>query len=111
MEVYCKTELVVIKRNGEEEDFDDEKIVQGLQKAIKLDGASDRKIGGMMQNILSHIRDHYAQKIASKEIGRIVMEELKRIDPLAYLRFASVCKKFHKTDEFEEEFKNLNHPD
>ncbi|MDR0590834.1 MAG: transcriptional regulator NrdR [Puniceicoccales bacterium] len=111
MEIYCRPELVVIKRDGAEEDFDDEKIIQGLQKAIKSDGTSGRKIEVIMQNILGNIREHFFQKIPSKEIGRIVMEELKRIDPIAYLRFASVCKNFHKTDEFEEEFKNLKQPD
>jgi transcriptional repressor NrdR len=111
MEVYCRTELVVIKRNGVEEDFDGEKITQGLQKAIKSDSTSGSKIEIIMQNILGNIREHYAQKISSTAIGQIVMEELKRIDPLAYLRFASVCKNFHETHEFEEEFKNLEHPD
>jgi transcriptional repressor NrdR len=110
MEVYCKTELVVSKRNGMEEEFDPEKIVRGLQKAIRSDSASDRKIEIIMQNILRTIRDRYSPKISSENIGLIVMEELKQIDPIAYLRFASVYKNFHETNEFEQECKNLEQP-
>jgi transcriptional repressor NrdR len=109
VEVYCRTALVVIKRNGSEEDFDGEKIAQGLQKAIKSDGAKERKIEILMQNILRHIREHYSKKIPTETIGQIVMEELKRIDPIAYLRFTSVYKNFREAYEFEEEVRNLEH--
>jgi transcriptional repressor NrdR len=100
-------ELVVKKRDGREEDFDAEKIMRGLQKAVKLNGVNERKIEVIMQNILQKIRDHHSQKLSTEDVGQIVMEELKKTDPMAYLRFASICKKFHAAHEFEQEVRNL----
>ncbi|MDR2371645.1 MAG: transcriptional regulator NrdR [Puniceicoccales bacterium] len=107
MEVYCKTELTVIKRSGREEEFDSNKIELGLRKAIKADEHSESKIEKIMQNISQNIYAHYPKKISAETIGQFVMAELKQMDPIAYLRFASVYKNFHEAHEFEQEFKNL----
>jgi transcriptional repressor NrdR len=102
-------ELTVTKRNGKEEGFDSDKIELGLGKAIRADERSENKIEKIMQNILLHIHSHYPKKISTEIIGQLVMAELKQIDPIAYLRFASVYKNFHEAHEFEQEFKNLEH--
>jgi transcriptional repressor NrdR len=107
MEIYCKTELAVIKRNGLREEFDANKIERGLRKAIKADEFSEDKIEKIMQNILQNIYASYPKKITTEVIGQFIMAELKQVDPLAYLRFASVYKNFHEAHEFEQEFKNL----
>jgi transcriptional repressor NrdR len=107
MEIYCKTELTVIKRSGKEEEFDSNKIELGLRKAIKADEHSENKIEKIMQNISQNIYAHYPKKISAEMIGQFVMAELKQMDPIAYLRFASVYKNFHEAHEFEQEFKNL----
>jgi transcriptional repressor NrdR len=101
VEVYCKTELVVTKRNGAEEDFDPEKIMQGLQKAVKEDENHEQKIEMLMQEILQYVYEQRLKKISSRNIAFIVMEKLKRTDAIAYLRFASVHKNFHEAHEFE----------
>jgi transcriptional repressor NrdR len=107
MEVYCKTELIVTKRNGMEEEFDAGKIELGLRKAIKTDEYSENKIEKIMQSILQNIYANYPKKISAEMIGQFVMVELKQRDPIAYLRFASVYKNFHEAHEFEQEFRNL----
>lgn len=110
LETLCPPELVVIKRNLQEEEFDSEKIASGLRKAIKADALSEKKIEHAMQQILNQIQGNHTTKITSEEIGQIVMQVLKERDPIAYLRFASIYKNFHETHEFEQEVKNL-HPD
>jgi transcriptional repressor NrdR len=107
VEVYCKTELTVTKRSGNEEEFDADKIKLGLRKAIKENEFSENKIGKIMQNILQNISTNYSKKISSETIGQLVMAELKQMDRIAYWRFASVYKNFHEAHEFEQEFKNL----
>jgi transcriptional repressor NrdR len=107
MEIYCKTELTVIKRNGREEEFDCSKIELGLRKAIKSDEYGEGKIEKIMQNISQNIYANHPKKIPTETIGQFVMAELKQTDPIAYLRFASVYKNFHEAHEFEQEFKNL----
>jgi transcriptional repressor NrdR len=107
MEIYCKTELIVIKRNGREEEFDADKIELGLRKAVKVNEHSENKIEKIMQNISQNIYANYPKKISAETIGQLVMTELKQMDPIAYLRFASVYKNFHEAYEFEQEFKNL----
>jgi transcriptional repressor NrdR len=107
VEVYCKAELTVVKRSGKEEEFNADKIEFGLRKAIKENESSESKIGKIMQNITQNIFTNYSKKISSETIGKLVMAELKQMDPIAYLRFASVYKNFHEAQEFEQEFKNL----
>ncbi|MDR1366627.1 MAG: transcriptional regulator NrdR [Puniceicoccales bacterium] len=107
VEVYCKMELLVIKRSGREEEFDADKIVCGLRRAIRSDEFSERKIDKIMQNISRNIFTNYSKKVSTETIGQIVMEELKQIDPIAYLRFVSIHKNFHEANEFKQEFKNL----
>jgi transcriptional repressor NrdR len=107
VEVYCKAELIVLKRNGMEEEFDRDKIVYGLRRAIRSDEFTDGKIDKIMQSISRNIFANYSKRISTETIGQIVMEELKQVDPIAYLRFASVYKNFHEANEFKQEFKNL----
>jgi transcriptional repressor NrdR len=107
VEVYGKMELIVIKRNGSEENFDPEKIMQGLQRAVREDENHEQKIEMLMQEILQLVLEQRLKKISSRNIALIVMEKLKQADAIAYLRFASVHKNFHEAHEFEQEFKNL----
>lgn len=107
LEMYCKNELIVVKRDGREEDFDSEKIFRGLKKAIKSDEKAAHKIKIVLEAILKEIQEQNSSRISSEMIGTITMKELKIVDPIAYLRFASIYKNFHETSEFEQEFKNL----
>lgn len=108
IETYSKSELIVTKRNGLTEEFNFDKIIHSLRKAIKVDALSDKKVEAATQIISQEIQQYPSGKISTEIIGQIVMNALKTVDPIAYLRFASIYKNFHETHEFEQEFKNLN---
>lgn len=108
IETYCKSELVVIKRDGSIEGLDYNKIINSLKKAIKADTTRDPKIDAVVKNVTQEVTRYPSTKIPTEIIGQIVMKTLKDIDPIAYLRFASIYKNFHEAHEFEQEFKNLN---
>lgn len=107
VETYCKTVTIVEKRDGKEEEFDSDKIISSLKKAIKHDENLDNKISILLSKILSDLDVDNEKRIQSLKIGQVVMENLKQLDPIAYLRFASIYKDFQATHQFEEEFKNL----
>ncbi len=87
--------LLVVKKNGEREPYDREKIVKGLLKACEKRPVSAQEI------------ESGNREVRSLTIGELVMAELRRIDKVSYVRFASVYKDFRDIAEFEKELKSL----
>lgn len=110
---FCTVERVevdfpdVIKRNGSIMEFDCDKIKKSLRKAMDKEQASDEVINQLMSKILSQITNFHNEKIESKVIGNIILEELKRKYPVAYIRFASVYKNFKSADEIASECRSI----
>lgn len=95
--------LLVVKRNDVEEPFDREKIVSGLLSACKNRPVTAAEIDALADDVEEAMRAHPKRPIPSAEIGREVLERLRHLDEVAYLRFASVYKDFQELDDFERE--------
>ncbi len=100
-------DLVVRKKDGKTEPFDRKKIESGIMKACEKRPISHEKIEETVDQIEREIRKKEGTEISSSEIGAMVMENLKKLDKVAYIRFASVYREFADLDEFETEVKKL----
>lgn len=102
-----ETPLIVVKGDGRRETFNREKIMHGLQIACSKRPVSMETINNCVDEIESRLRDGNHEEISSRLIGQLVMEKLRTIDEVAYVRFASVYRKFQAKEEFLEELKGL----
>lgn len=99
-------ELLVIKRDGKKEHFDREKIKAGMMKALEKRPGIE-KVEGLVDKIERGFRKQGRQEVSSKVIGRMVLSELKKVDTIAYLRFASVYRHFENPEDFAKELTTL----
>jgi transcriptional repressor NrdR len=99
--------LMVVKRDGRREQFSKEKLVAGLKKACQKRPVSPKTIEDLVERIVDEITDKFDQEVPGLEIGERVMEGLKGIDPVAYVRYASVYRRFQEATEFVREVRNL----
>jgi len=95
--------LIVVKRNRDEEPFVRDKIVQGLRQACKNRPVSAAEIEAIADDVEEAMRSDMRRPVPTAEIGREVLERLRFVDEVAYLRFASVYKDFQELDDFERE--------
>jgi transcriptional repressor NrdR len=100
-------ELLVVKKNGVREQFDRQKLSKGILRCCIKRPISQEKIDGVVDYVESELRNRESTEIKSREVGDIVMKRLKRIDKVAYIRFASVYRDFADLEEFEKELKKL----
>ncbi len=99
---YVETvELMVRKKDGKLERFDVNKIIRGLQKACEKRPVTMDQINELAGMVRQAIMQKGRDEITSKEIGDLVMKYLKDLDRIAYIRFASVYKKFEEPDDFK----------
>ena len=99
--------LYVVKKDGRREKFDRNKIKNGILKAIEKRPVNHEQVEEILDNIEEKIRRNGSEEINSKDIGEYVMDSLKELDHVAYIRFASVYRSFTDVSSFEEEIKNL----
>ncbi len=99
-------EIKVIKKNGQREPFDREKIKRGIMKACEKRPVSDEKIEMMINKVEGKIRTG-EKEVKSTLIGELVSKELKKADKVAYIRFASVYRDFADVSDFKKEIKEL----
>jgi len=99
--------LFVIKKDGRRERFDRAKIRNGMEKALEKRPISHEKIEEMIEGIEEKIRRGGKEEIETSLIGEYVMDALKEVDHVAYIRFASVYRQFTDVTSFEKEVKNL----
>lgn len=95
--------LKVIKKDGSRVTFDREKIKSGLEKACYKRPISDETIDGIIADIEASLYEQFEREVPSREIGEKVMEALRRIDHVAFVRFASVYREFQDVNDFVEE--------
>lgn len=106
-EVIETIPLMVVKRDKTRQPFDGEKLMRSLVRAC-----GKRPISvGTLEKLISEIQETYAnqmrKEVNSTELGELVMEKLKDLDQVAYIRFASVYKEFTDVDSFTQELKKL----
>lgn len=99
--------LLVIKNDGSRQPFDANKIRNGIIKACEKRPVSLMQINSIVEEIEKKLQNTMVQEIKSSEIGEMVMERLKSIDEVSYVRFASVYKKFTDVTNFLSFLKNL----
>jgi transcriptional repressor NrdR len=97
----------VIKKDGRREPFNRLKILNGLRKACEKRPISINVIEKIVSRIELHFQERGEREIRSSEVGEKVMEELHRLDGVAYVRFASVYRQFKDIHEFMDELKDL----
>ncbi len=103
-----KFPLTVVKNDQRREPYDRQKLLQGILSACKKRPISMKKIESIIDKIEDEIDRLSRTEINSLEIGKYVMEELYKLDDVAYVRFASVYRKFKDRDEFVSEVKELD---
>jgi transcriptional repressor NrdR len=99
--------LVVIKKDGSKTEYDKNKIETGIRKALEKRPISEEKIAKLMGDIEYEISALEKAEVATREIGKIVLEKLKELDEVAYVRFASVYKSFGSVESFKKELDML----
>lgn len=99
--------LLVVKKDGERVAFDSDKIKIGVIKACEKRPVPMHDIDVLVDNVEKTIFNSLRQEVASKEIGELVIRGLKKLDDVAYVRFASVYKEFKDVDTFMEELQTL----
>ena len=98
---------MVVKRDGRSEEFSREKLVSGLRKACQKRPVSPKVIEELVDRIVDDINTKYDREVPSMAVGERVMEGLRQIDEVAYVRFASVYRRFQEATEFVQEVKKL----
>ncbi len=93
--------ILVVKRDGSREEFQREKLAHGIREACHKRPVSAESIDEIVEKIVSEILSMGKPEVLSVEIGEIVMKHLRSLDEVAYVRFASVYRKFKDVEEFE----------
>lgn len=104
-------ELMVLKRSGRRVPFDREKLMRSVQIAVRKRPVDPERIERMVSGIVRQLESAGESEITAETIGNHVMEGLKEVDDVAYVRFASVYKNFREAKDFEALLDELNDPD
>ena len=106
-EMVEEVPLVVVKRDGSRELFDRNKILNGLLRACNKRMVTRHQLDEMVENVERKIRNTLLPEVLSERIGELVLDELRDVDEVAYIRFASVYRQFADLDSFMAELKYL----
>ncbi len=106
-EEVLKARLRVIKRDGCHEDMDRTKLVNGVLRACEKRPVSMEQIEGLVDQIIDELESEFEREIPTQAIGKKVMDRLEKLDEVAYVRFASVYKRFKDVSQFLSTVKGL----
>jgi transcriptional repressor NrdR len=98
---------MVVKKDGRREKFDRQKVMQGLVKASEKRPISMGKLAGIIDDVETRLSETPDRELSTVEIGELLMTELKALDKIAYVRFASVYRDFQDVDAFLREVSDL----
>ena len=107
---YETPELVVpriVKRDDSREPFDEQKLRNGIVRAVEKRPVSAETVEAMLARIIHKLQTVGEREIPARELGDLVMEELRSVDEVAYVRFASVYRSFQDVTQFEDEIRKL----
>jgi len=99
--------LLVLKRDGRREEFSKEKLLSGIKKACQKRPISPKTIEDLVEKIVNEVTDKYEKEVVGEVVGKLVMEGLRKLDDVAYVRFASVYRRFQEATDFVQEVKKL----
>ena len=97
----------VVKSNGDREHYDESKLARGLERALEKRPVESGQIDQILHRIKRSLLTWSEREIDAREIGEMVMEELREVDQVAYVRFASVYRSFQDVDAFSDEIRRL----
>ncbi len=106
-EMVVRHEFVIVKRDGTREEFNPEKLKMGVRRACWKRPVGEEQIDQAVRNISERLENMQEREIASQLVGEKVMHELERLDEVAYVRFASVYRRFKDIDQFINEIRHL----
>ena len=98
---------MVVKKDGTRERFERQKLIAGLLKACEKRPVSVAALEGVADRVEATLQERPEKEMATDEVGRLVMDELRQLDKVAYVRFASVYRHFRDIGEFMSELKDL----
>ena len=107
-EEIFREKLRVKKRDGQYEEFDRRKLLAGLEKACEKRPVSTEKIELLVERVVAELEDEFGREVPSIKIGERVMEHLRKLDEVAYVRFASVYRQFRDAEQFIDEIKQMS---
>lgn len=99
--------LVIVKRDGRREEFSKDKLLAGIRKACQKRPISPKTIEDLVERIVNDITDRYEREVPAEAVGKLIMEGLRELDQVAYVRFASVYRRFQEATDFVHEVKKL----
>lgn len=99
--------LLVVKRDGNRQEFNRSKIVNGIIRACEKRPITIEQINSMANDVEKAISKNYSEEVPTKQIGEYVMNELKKMDDVAYVRFASVYREFKDINTFLQELEKM----
>jgi transcriptional repressor NrdR len=102
-----ETILMVVKKDGKREAFDRNKLLRGITRACEKRPVSLAVMEGMVDEIERNLNNTMEKEVASDFIGKLVMDELKKVDEVSYVRFASVYRQFTDVNTFMQEIQKL----
>lgn len=106
-ESVAKADLYVIKKDGKREKFNKEKLEAGIHKAFEKRPVAKEKIDKMINEVEEQLRKGGKKEVNSSVIGELIIKKIKKLDNIAYIRFASVYRDFQDIKDFKKEFKQL----
>lgn len=99
-EEIVKTRLRVIKRDGRREDLDRGKLISGIERACEKRPISAEDIENIVNSIIDELESEYEREVPSQAIGKKVIDRLEKLDEVAFVRFASVYRRFKDVNQF-----------
>jgi transcriptional repressor NrdR len=102
-----ETATKIIKKDGSREPFDHVKIKQGLEKACWKRPVSDEQLEAIIAAVQNELEANFDSEVESRHVGEIVMQRLREVDEVAYVRFASVYRQFKDVQDFVEELRPM----
>ncbi len=98
---------MVIKNDGSRQEFDRKKLLAGMRRACEKRPVASRSLDEILDAVEGALHEKEDREMSTREIGALVMARLRELDQVAYVRFASVYRRFEDIDAFMEELKNL----
>ena len=98
---------MVVKRDGKRESFDKQKIIAGVLRACEKRPVNVEQVERVVQNVEKALYNSMEKEISSLKVGELVLKQLRELDEVAYVRFASVYRQFRDISEFDHELKVL----
>lgn len=101
-------DITVVKRNGKREAYSRQKLKEGIKQSLAKRSYTEEKFDKLIHSIERDIQKKRKREIESEELGDIVMNQLKKFDKVAYIRFASIYRAFSDVHRFEDEIQSLS---